>query len=80
MLHCTITFKDTDRAGNRRFLLADRHIYTDQVFAFLIDDRINGDGRLAGLPVTDDQLRWPRPTGIIASIDLMPVWTGVSTS
>ena len=36
--------------------LADRDVHADQVLAFLVDDRIDGDGGLAGLPVADDEL------------------------
>jgi hypothetical protein len=45
-----------------------RHIDTEDPEAFLIDDRIDGDGRLARLPVADNQFRWPRPIGIMPSI------------
>ncbi len=42
--------------GDGRGLLADRHIDTDQVFALLADDRVDGHRGLAGLAVADDQL------------------------
>jgi hypothetical protein len=59
--------------------LADGHVDADQVLALLVDDGVHGQGGLAGLPVADDQLALPRPMGIIESMALMPVWTGVST-
>ena len=45
--------------GHRRFLLADRHIDADHPLALLVDDRIQRDGRLAGLAVADDQFALP---------------------
>ena len=42
--------------GDRRTLLADRHINADDVAAFLVDDRVDGDSGLAGLAIADDQL------------------------
>jgi len=38
-------------------LLADRHVNAEtRPFALLVDDRVYGDGGLAGLAVADDQL------------------------
>ncbi len=42
--------------GHRRCLLADRDIDTDQVLPFLVDNSVDGERRLAGLAITDDQL------------------------
>src|SRR5262249_30736942 len=41
---------------DRRTLLADGAVDADQVFAFRVDDRVEGDRGLAGLAVPDDQL------------------------
>ncbi len=40
----------------RRALLADRHVDADYSVALLVDDRVDRNGGLAGLLVTDDQL------------------------
>ncbi len=37
-------------------LLADGHVDADHVLAALVDDGIDGNGRLAGLAVADDEL------------------------
>ena len=42
--------------ATRRFLLADGDVDADDVAVALVDDRVDGDGRLAGLAVADDQL------------------------
>ena len=41
---------------DRRLLLADRVVDADHVLPLLVDDRVDRDGRLAGLAVADDQL------------------------
>src|SRR5690606_32363500 len=69
VFHCAGLFEGGDGAGNRRVLLADGYVNavngTEIFFAGgscltvdvgLIDDRVDGDGRLAGTAVTDDQL------------------------
>ena len=56
VLHRAVLLEDGDRVGDRRQLLADRHVDADQALALLVDDRIEADGGLAGLPVADDQL------------------------
>jgi hypothetical protein len=45
----------------------------------LVEDRVDGDGGLARLPVADDELALPRPIGIIESMALMPVSIGSCT-
>src|SRR5439155_26254908 len=45
-----------DRFRDLRLLLADRHVDAQEVAALLVDDRVDGEGRFAGLPVADDQL------------------------
>ena len=47
--------------GNRRTLLADSDIDTDNVATLLVDDRIDGNSGLAGLTVADDQLALAAP-------------------
>ena len=41
---------------DRRLLLADRVVDADDAGVLLIEDRVDRDGGLAGLPVADDQL------------------------
>ncbi len=55
-LHRARLFQRLDHLGNRRLLLPDGVIDADDVVAALIQDRVDGDGGLAGLPVTDDEL------------------------
>ena len=56
-------------------LLPDRDVDADEVAALLVDDRVEGDGRLAGLAVADDQLalaaadRDQRVHGLDAGLD-----------
>ena len=45
-----------DEADDRRLLLADGDVDADDVAAALVDDGVDGDRRLAGTPVADDQL------------------------
>src|SRR5947209_6559301 len=47
----------------RRILLANSHVDTEQVLALLIDNRIEGDSRLSGLAVTNDQFALPTTDG-----------------
>src|SRR5207302_796192 len=42
-------------AGDSRFFLSDGDVDADHAGRFLIDDRVDGDGGLAGLAVADDQ-------------------------
>ncbi len=42
--------------SNGGFLLSDRDIDADHIFAFLVEDRIDRDGSFAGLTVADNQL------------------------
>ena len=43
-------------AGHRRVLLADRDVDAHDAVTLLVDDRVDRDGRLAGLAVADDEL------------------------
>jgi len=60
--------------------LPDSNVNTDSSLPFLVKDRIDCYGCLAGLAVTNDEFPLAAPDRIIESIALMPVWTGVSTS
>jgi hypothetical protein len=42
--------------GHRALLLADGHVDADDALALLVDDGVDGDGRLARLAVADQQL------------------------
>ena len=42
--------------GHCRELLADGHVNADESFALLVDDRVDGEGALAGLTIANDQL------------------------
>ena len=55
MIHSAMLFELTHHVCDRRRLLTDRHIDTLDAGAFLIDDRINRNGGLSGLTVTDDK-------------------------
>ena len=63
MCHGAVLFQDADGAGHGGFFLPDGNIDADQVLAFLIDDRVNGDGRFAGLAVADDEFALAAPDG-----------------
>src|SRR5574341_65781 len=55
MVHCAIALKNTNGTSDGRFFLADCHIDTNEVFAFLVDNGVNRNCRLPRLAVTDDQ-------------------------
>ena len=59
VFHSPGSFKGRDQSGYRGALLPDRHIDTNQILAFLIDDRIDRQSRLPGLAISDDQLALP---------------------
>ena len=63
VLHRAFLFEDVDHLGDRRRFLADGDIDADQVATALVDDRVEGDGRLARLAVADDQLALPTTDG-----------------
>src|SRR3990172_9039031 len=48
-----------DHLGDRRLLLADRHVDADDAGPLLVDDRVEGHGGLARLAVADDELALP---------------------
>ena len=49
-------FQGLHHLGHGAGLLADGHIDADHVLSLLVEDGVQGDGRLAGLPVADNQL------------------------
>ena len=55
VIHCTVLFELGYDIRNRRGLLTDSYVHADQIFAFLIDNRVDRNGSLAGLAVADDQ-------------------------
>src|SRR5450759_3267076 len=73
--HRPVPLQDRHRGGDRGELLADRDVDADQALALLVDDRVDGEGGLAGLAVTDDQLalaaadRDQRVDGLDAGLD-----------
>ena len=56
ILHRTMFLQTGNHFCHRRCLLSDCHVDADHIFAFLVDDRICGNGCLSGLAVSDDQL------------------------
>ena len=56
VVHRPLLAKGLDQPRHRRFLLADGHVEALYVGVLLVDDRVDADGRLAGLAVADDQL------------------------
>jgi hypothetical protein len=56
VLERTVLAQGLDGLGDRRALLADGDVDALHAEAALVDDRVDGDGGLAGLAVADDQL------------------------
>ena len=56
VIHGTVITENLHHLSNRRTLLSDRAINANQVIALAVDDGVNRDGRLASLPVANDQL------------------------
>ncbi len=56
VLHGVVVLECRHHLGHRRSLLADGDVDALHVLAALVDDRVDTDGGLAGLAVTDDQL------------------------
>src|SRR5262245_42687206 len=56
VVHRDVAGELVDDLGYRRPLLADRDVEALHVTTVLVDDRVDGDGGLAGLTVADDQL------------------------
>jgi hypothetical protein len=53
--HRAALFELAHDVRDGRGLLADRDVDTGEVFALLVDDRVDRDGSLAGLAIADDQ-------------------------
>ena len=51
-----VLLKLPHHVGDGGHFLSNRHVDAGHVLAFLVDDRINRDGRLTDLTVTDDEL------------------------
>ncbi len=56
VLHGAVLFQGSDDVGDRRHLLPDGHVDAANAAVLLVDNGVDGDGRLADLPVADDQL------------------------
>ena len=56
VFHGTVAKKLACKLGNRRALLSDCDIDTENILSLLVDNGINRDLGLAGLTVTDDKL------------------------
>ena len=56
MVHGHVLLEAGQHLGHLTLLLADGHIHTDQVLAFLVNYGVYGYGRLTYGPVPDDQL------------------------
>ena len=54
--HRAVLLELAHHVRDGRGLLPDRNIDAEQILALLVDDGINRDRRLAGLPVADDEL------------------------
>ena len=56
ILHCPVFLQFRHDLGHSSLLLPNGHIDAGDVLAALVQNRIDGDGGLAGLAVADDQL------------------------
>ena len=56
-----VLFELAHHAGDRGVLLPDGDVDAEDVAALLVDDGVDRDRRLPGLPVADDQLPLPAP-------------------
>ena len=56
VFHRAVALEHFHDAGDGGFLLPDRDVEAFHARAFLVDDRVEGDGGFAGLAVADDQL------------------------
>ena len=63
VVHRPVGPQRVDDGGDRGLLLPDGDVDAQDAGALLVDDRVDGDGGLAGLAVTDDQLALPAADG-----------------
>src|SRR5581483_6442707 len=56
VLHGAVFLEGGHDLGDLGVLLANGHVDAEEILALLVDDGVDGDGRLAGLAVADDQL------------------------
>ena len=56
VFHCAVFRQKVDDPRYGEPLLADGDIYAENSFAFLVDDRVEGNNCLAGSAVADDEL------------------------
>src|SRR5207248_11574946 len=56
LVHRSVLFERRRDAGDRGCGLADRDVDAEEVFALLVDDRVQQDRRFSGEAVADDQL------------------------
>src|SRR5690606_42078040 len=61
VLHGAGGLEPLHHGGDRGLLLAHGDVHADDAGAALIDDRVDGDGGLAGAAVADDQLALAAP-------------------
>src|SRR5438132_1240164 len=55
VIHGAVFFEGFHNLRHSRSLLPDRNVDANDVLTLLIDDRVDRDGSLSGLAVTDDQ-------------------------
>ena len=61
VIHGAVLLQFAHHLGDRGTLLADGDVDADHVAPLLVDDGVDGNGGLAGLAVTDDQLALAAP-------------------
>ena len=79
VVHGAVVLEGGHRLGDRRGLLADGDVDALHAQAALVEDRVDGDAGLARLAVADDQLALAPADRVMASMALMPVWSGSCT-
>ncbi len=61
VLHRAVILERLRERHNRRHALTDRHVHRHHTGVLVVDDRVDRDRGLAGLPVADDQLALATP-------------------
>jgi hypothetical protein len=72
VFHRALLLKDGHSLGHCRGTLPDGAVDTDDIFALLVEDRVDRDGGLARLPVAEDQFALAAPDGNERVDDLQP--------